>query len=70
MKITLRNASTGLNESVGESRLAMINMGDDAEVSNVFHSGSFSRKHLEQQTAQSHRRALRWRSSLFYKTVY
>ena len=69
MKVTLRNTSTGLNESVGESRLAMINMGDDAEVSNVFHSRIFNRKQPASPTGQCRWRALRWRSSLFSKTV-
>ena len=54
VKITLRDTATGLNESVGQSRLAMINMGDDAEVSNVLHSGSFNRKQQARPTGRNH----------------
>jgi len=49
MEITLCHASTRLNEPVGERRLAMINMGDDAEVSYMFHRVVLSESSREKQ---------------------
>ena len=69
MQVALRNASAGLNQSVGESRLAVIDVGNNTEVSNVFHSSDFSRKQPAQPTEQSHRQALPCCSSLFRRAV-
>lgn len=38
VQIALRDAITRLNQTVSQSRLAMIDVGNDAEISNVFHS--------------------------------
>ena len=40
-KLALRNAATGLDQSIGQSRLPMINMGDNAKVPNVVHTALF-----------------------------
>ena len=37
MELTLCNATTGLDQSIGESRFAMVNMGNNAKVPNMFH---------------------------------
>ena len=36
-ELTLRNAITGLDQSIGQRRLAVINMGDNAKIPNMFH---------------------------------
>ena len=48
MELTLRNAITGLNQSVGKRRLAMIDVGNNAEISNLFQLASYNRKRLAQ----------------------
>jgi hypothetical protein len=47
MQISLRNPTASLDEPIRHSRLAMVDMGDNAEVSNVFHGICFSRKQRE-----------------------
>ena len=42
MEFSLCNSTTGLDQSIGESRFAMINMGDNAKVPNIFHKNGFS----------------------------
>ena len=37
-ELTLRNATTGLDQPIGQSRLTMINMGDNAKIPNMFHT--------------------------------
>ena len=37
MKFTLRDAATGLNKPIRQRRFSVIDMGDDAKVSNMFH---------------------------------
>ena len=41
VELTLRHAATGLDQSIGQSRLTMINMGDNAKVTNMLHSNRF-----------------------------
>ncbi len=36
-KLALRNAATGLDQPIGQGRFPMVNMGDDAEVTNMVH---------------------------------
>ncbi len=38
VELALRNATTSLDQPIGQSRLAMIDMGDDAKVPNMFHT--------------------------------
>ena len=38
MKLTLRNAATSLDEPVRQGRFAMIDVGNNAKISNVFHT--------------------------------
>ena len=44
MQIALCDAIAGLDQPVRQGRLAMIDMGDNAEIANVFHGFSFNRK--------------------------
>ena len=37
-KLALRNAATGLDQPIGQGRLPMVDMGDNAEVPNMFHA--------------------------------
>ena len=37
-KLALRHATTGLDQSIGQRRFAVINMGDNAKVPNMFHT--------------------------------
>ena len=37
-KLALRNAATGLDQPIGQGRLAMVDMGDNAKVPNMFHT--------------------------------
>jgi len=37
VQFTLCYAATGLDQPVGQRRFSMVDMGDDAEVSNMFH---------------------------------
>ena len=41
MVFTLRNAASGLDQSIGQSRLAVIDVGDDAKIPDMFHASSF-----------------------------
>ena len=44
VELTLRHATTGLDQSIGQSRLAVINVGDNAKVPNLFHTSCSSPK--------------------------
>jgi len=37
-ELPLCHATTGLDQSIGQSRLTMINMGDNAKIPNIFHT--------------------------------
>ena len=41
VKFALRHTTTGLDQPIGQRRLAVIDVGDNAEVTNVFHVSSF-----------------------------
>ena len=38
MKFTLCNATTRLDQSIGQSRFSVVDMGNNAEIPNVFHA--------------------------------
>ena len=40
-KLALRNAAAGLDQSIGQRRLAVVDMGDNAKVPNMFHAYLF-----------------------------
>ena len=51
MQIALRNSTASLDEPVCQGRLAVIDMGDNAEVSYVFHPLVLAGNGLKQQEA-------------------
>ena len=38
MEFTLRNAAAGLDQSIGQSRFAVIDVRDDAKIPDMFHA--------------------------------
>ena len=51
MQISLRNSAASLDEPVCQSRLAVVDMGDNAEVSNVVHGIVLAGNGVKQQEA-------------------
>ena len=47
VKLTLGDTIARLNQSIGQRRLAVVDMGDDAEVPDVFHGYRSERPRLE-----------------------
>lgn len=43
MELPLGNTTTGLDQAIGQGRFAMINMGDNAKITNMFHANGSGR---------------------------